>query len=222
MRKPNPRRSGDSRRTGPRRREHRGPVRLPSRSSTDVHPPPDFRRPAIAGPLYFVSTALFSSALPHARTAPQTPLASKRAACQWTPLDKLEERRGSNGRRPKTSQHLRAISLSHAGERCNVDSQVNPVVCDSRTPGFYGARYRCSITPPPRRNNSPSNFPGSPGDIDRAPALALPASTVRPRHTGTSHDDPHRSVNAAAFPVGPWRKSPSGRNPRRAYHEPEA
>ena len=39
-RRPNPRRIGDSRRSGPRCREHRDPVRLPSRSSTDV--PPDF------------------------------------------------------------------------------------------------------------------------------------------------------------------------------------
>ena len=90
-------------------------ARLPSRSSTDA-PPPDFRRPAIAGPLYFVSTALESSALPHARTAPQTPLESRQGAC---PMDSAQQAGRAEGfQRPqaKTSQHLRAISLSHGGE----------------------------------------------------------------------------------------------------------
>ncbi len=44
-RKPNPRRSRDSGRSGPCCRDLRDPVRLPSRTSTDVHPPPDFRLP---------------------------------------------------------------------------------------------------------------------------------------------------------------------------------
>ena len=83
---------------------------------TPPPPPPGFRRHAIAGPLYFVSTALDSSALPHARTAPQTPLESRQGAC---PMDSAQQAGRAEGfQRPqaKTSQHLRAISLSHGGE----------------------------------------------------------------------------------------------------------
>ena len=108
---------------------------VPRARCGSLRPPPDFRLPAIAVTRYFDSTALDSSASLHARTAPQTPLASKQDACHWTLLHPLEDRRSANGVRPRASQHLCAISLTHAGERCNVYSEVNQVVRDSRTSG---------------------------------------------------------------------------------------
>ena len=105
------------------------------------------------------------------------------ALAKWTPLDMLEERRGSNGRRPKASQHLRAISLGHAEERCNVDSQVNQVVCKSRTAGS-AARVIAARSPLLRRNNSTSTIPdsNSSDDIDRA-SSTIAASVPRPLAT---------------------------------------
>ena len=96
---------------------------------------PRFSSPAIAMSPHFFSTALYTAAPPHARTAPQTPLESRQDACQWTPLDRLEESTSSSSRRPRASQCLHAFSSTQAGERCNVDSQVDQVVCDCRTAG---------------------------------------------------------------------------------------
>ena len=197
----------------------RGAVSTATRSAfhrglaqTFTPPPPDFRRPAIAGPLYFVSTALDSSALPHARTAPQTPLVSRQVRL---PMDSARQAGRAEGfQRPqaKTSQHLRAISLSHAGERCHVDSQV---VCDSRTAGSP-ARAIAARSPLLRAGTTlhptflhPA-LPISPHDIDRALALVSPASTARALATQggammtcTDGDDDSRSCSP------PWRRWPS-------------
>ena len=119
----------------PRRSLRRSRWSPPCTAAWDIPPPPDFRLRPIAMSLHFLSTALDSSALLHARTALQTQQKSRQDICQWTPLDRLEERTSSSSCRPRASQYLCAFSSTRAGERCNVDSQVDQVVCDSRTAG---------------------------------------------------------------------------------------
>ena len=111
-------------------------------------PPPDFRHPPIAGSLHFSSTALDSPALLNARTAPQTPLESRQDACQWTPARQVGRAHVFQQSQTKSLAIPLCILFNprRAGERCNVDSQVDQVVCDSRTAGST-ARYMVARSP---------------------------------------------------------------------------
>ncbi len=97
--------------------------------------PPRFSSPAHCR----VAPFLFNRAL-HRCAAPRPDGAPNAAGEQARRLpidfvDRLEERTSSSSRRPRASQYLCAFSSTRAGERCNVDSQVDQVLCDSRTAG---------------------------------------------------------------------------------------